>query len=133
MLLTGLAGQGAGQKTSKAISVGMVALLASPEKYDSKEISTWGFLYIGRMPEEDSLWLHKEDGDVSLFKNSFALELSPEQRQSFTCVNQTYVMITGTLRSNGSDSSRLNSGTIKNIKNVTGWSPHRTLPCDSER
>ncbi|MGE5114109.1 MAG: hypothetical protein ACM3JB_24885 [Acidobacteriaceae bacterium] len=118
------------QKQTKAVSVGMIALLASPQNYDGKQILTWGFLHIGRMPEEDSLWLRKEDGDFSLFKNSFALELSPEQRQAFNCVNHTYVLVRGTLRSDGPDTSSMNSGTIKRVTQLIGWSPYRPAPCE---
>jgi len=123
----------AAQKSSKPISVGMVALLATPQNYDGKQIQTWGFLNIGRMPEDDSLWLRKEDGDFSLFKNSFALELSPEQRKAFNCVNHTYVAVIGTLRSDGPDTSSMNSGTIKRITWLVGWSPYRPAPCDTKQ
>lgn len=133
IILNGLGRGIAAQKTSKPINVGMVALLASPEKYDGKEISTWGFLHIGRMPEDDGLWLHKEDGDFALYKNSLALELSPEQRQSYGCVNHTYVMITGRMRSDGPDTSALNSGAIQSVTDVIGWSPHRLLPCEASK
>ncbi len=123
----------AAQKPSKVVSVGMVALLAAPQNYNGKQIQTWGFLHIGRIPEEDSLWLRKEDGDFSLFKNSFGLELSPEQRQAFSCINHTYVAITGVLHSDGPDSASLNSGTIKQVTQLTGWSPYRPSPCEAKK
>ncbi len=123
----------AAQKTSKPISIGMIALLAAPDHYDGKQVTTWGFLNIGRMPEEDSLWLRKEDGDFSLFKNSLALQLSSEQRKKFACVNHSYVMLTGTIRSEGPDTSSMNSGTIKQITTLDGWSPYRPSPCDSKQ
>lgn len=121
------------QKPPKAASVGMVALLAAPQNYNGKQIQTWGFLHIGRMPEEDSLWLRKEDGEFSLFKNSFGLELSPEQRQAFSCINHTYVAITGILSSDGPDSASMNSGTIKHVTQLTGWSPYRPSPCEVKK
>jgi hypothetical protein len=123
----------AAQKSSKPVSLGMIALLAAPQNYDGKEVKTWGFLHIGRMPEEDSLWLRKEDGDFSLFKNSFALDLSLKQRQEFNCVNHTYVLITGTLRSEGPDTSSMDSGRIEEITRLTGWSPYRSSPCETKQ
>jgi len=121
----------AAKKPSKPISVGMVALLAAPRHYNGKQIQTWGYLHIGRMPEDDSLWLRKEDGDFALFKNSFALGLSSEQRQEFSCINHTYVLVEGVLRSEGPAS--MNSGTITSITHLIGWSPYRELPCEPKQ
>src|SRR5579864_3419751 len=64
---------------SKPITIGMVALLAGPQKYDGKVVRTWGFLNIARTSEDDSLWLHKEDLVAALSKDSFGLELREEQ------------------------------------------------------
>lgn len=133
LLAAGAAVYVSAEKPSKSVSIGMVALLAAPQKYDGREIQTWGYLHIGRMPEEDSLWLRKEDGDFALFKNSFALELSPEQRKAFNCVNHTYVVAIGTLRSDGPDTSSMNSGTITRITRLIGWSPYRAAPCDTKK
>jgi hypothetical protein len=121
----------AAQKSFKPITVGMVALLARPQKYNGKTIETWGYLFIGGMPEQDSLWLREEDGKFMLSKSSFGLDLSPEQRQQFRCLNRTYVLITGTLKSKGPDTPSLNSGTITRITALTGWSPYRPQPCET--
>jgi hypothetical protein len=120
------------QKPSKPKSVGMVALLAAPEKYDGKVIQTWGYLHIGRMPEDDSLWLREEDGKFALCKNSFALEFSPDQREQFQCVNHTYILLVGTLKSEGPDTSGMNSGRITKITHLIGWSPYRPSPCEAK-
>lgn len=121
------------QKPAKSISVGMIPLLAAPQNYNGKRIQTWGYLHIGRISEDDSLWLRKEDGDYSLIKNSFSLALSSEQRQAFSCVNHTYVLVEGTLRSEGEDNSSMDSGTITQITHLIGWSPYRDSPCESKR
>lgn len=117
------------EKRTSVTSIGMIPLLAAPQQYDGRRIQTWGYLHIGRMPEQDSLWLRKEDGDAALLKNSFALDLSTEQRRAFACVNNTYVIVNGVLRSEGAASSRMDSGTITGITHLSGWSPFRPTPC----
>jgi hypothetical protein len=116
------------QKQSQPLNVGMVALLAVPEKYNGKIIRTWGFLNLRY--ESDALFLHEEDLRVPLLKNSFRLELTEEQEKQFKNLNLTYVMVQGTLHSEGADTPDLNSGTILNITLVHGWKPF--VPFESE-
>jgi len=108
---------------SKPIEIGMVALLAAPQKYNGKVVRTWGFLNIGRIAEDDSVWLHREDLQNSLWKDSFALELTQKQREQFKSLNHTYVMVQGTLHSKWTGNSGLESGTISDVTMVHGWSP----------
>lgn len=105
----------------KPVVIGMVPLLAAPQKYDGKVIQTWGFLNLRF--ESDSLWLHKEDLQASLLKNSFALDLTTKQREEFKSLNHTYVMLQGTLHSKGPDNPGLESGRISDITMVHGWTP----------
>jgi hypothetical protein len=131
MLLTAGVGVsvGAPKKHPKPINVGMIALLASPQKYNGKIIQTIGFLHIGRMREDDSLWLHEEDGQFFLYENSFALDLSDDQRKQFAHLNHTYVLIEGTLHSIGPEGTKMNSGIIVQITRLDGWQPYRpSLP-----
>lgn len=108
-------------KRSNPVKIGMVALLAAPQKYDGKVIQTWGFLYLRY--ENDSVWLHKEDLQEFLWKDSFALELTQKQRQQFKSLNRSYVMVQGMLHSKGPAGEELESGTISDITMVHGWSP----------
>jgi hypothetical protein len=115
---------GAPRKQSGPINVGMIALLASPQKYNQKVIQTVGFLNIGRGRESDNLWLHEEDGQLFLCKNSFALDLSDDQRKQFAYLNHTYVVVTGILHSDGPEGSAMNSGVIVNIEQIESWHPY---------
>jgi hypothetical protein len=108
-------------KLPEPISVGMVALLAAPEKYNGKLIRTWGFLNL--RSDDDALFLHEEDLRVPLLKNSFRLELTVEQEKQFKDLNLTYVVIDGTLHSEGAAGPALNSGTIVHITLVNRWKP----------
>lgn len=110
------------QKRSEPISVGMVALLSAPQNYNGKVIRTWGFLNL--RSDDDGLFLHEEDLRIPLLKNSFKLDLTAEQEQQFKNLNLTYVILEGTMRSDGPDSSALTSGTITHITLVHGWAPY---------
>lgn len=110
------------QKRSGPISVGMVALLAAPQNYNGKVIRTWGFLNL--RPDDDGLFLHEEDLRIPLLKNSFKLDLTAEQEQQFKNLNLTYVILEGTMRSEGPDGPALTSGTITHITFVHGWAPY---------
>lgn len=105
----------------KPITIGMIPLLASPQKYDGKVIRTWGFLNL--RPNNDGLWLHKEDLQAALWKDSFALELTDQQQEEFKGLNHTYVMVQGTLHSKGPDGPSLESGTISRVTLLHGWMP----------
>ena len=124
-LFTGVAGLSMGaHKSSGPINVGMIALLASPQKYNGKVISTIGFLVIGRMPEADSLLLYEQDGKLNLYHNMLALELSDDQREQSAHIDHTYVVITGTFHSNRPGSTVVNSGTLVHITQLYGWEPY---------
>jgi hypothetical protein len=99
----------------------MVALLATPQKYTGKVVRTWGFLNL--RSDDDGLFLHEEDCQIPLLKNSFSLELTVEQEKQFKSLNHTYVMVEGTLHSEGPDSTALNSGTFVHISLIHGWKP----------
>jgi hypothetical protein len=115
-------------KHPEPINVGMIALLASPQKYNGKIIQTIGFLHIGSMHEDDNLWLHEEDRRFFLYKDSFSLNLSDDQRKQFIHLNNTYVLITGTLHSKGPEGRSMDSGIIVRITALDGWYPYRPSP-----
>jgi hypothetical protein len=123
LLIAGVGVSSSAPKHPKPMNVGMIALLASPQKYNGKIIDTIGFLHISRFPEDDSLWLHREDLQNSLWKDSFALNLTQKQREEFKSLNHTYVMVQGTLHSKWAGSSGYQSGTISDVTMVHGWSP----------
>ncbi len=111
------------------ISVGMVALLASPQKYDGKIIRTWGFLNL--RPDDNAIFAHEEDCQIPLYKNSFGLDFTEAQERQFKSLNQTYVIIEGTMHSKGADGPALDSGTLVHITMVHGWKPF--VPFDPDK
>ena len=101
------------------IDVGMVALLAAPERYEGKRILTHGFLSIHF--ENDALYLHEEDFRHALTKNSFALRLTEAQRKQFKPLSQKYVVIAGRMYSCGPERSDLWGGAIGDITDLDVW------------
>jgi hypothetical protein len=122
-------GWGAVEKSTEPINVGMLALLSAPQKYNGKVIRTIGYLYL--RSDTNAVFLHQEDLEIPIFKNSFALELTPEQKQEFKHLSLTYVMVQGVLRSSGPDGSELSSGTITHVTMVHGWKPF--VPFDTSK
>lgn len=103
----------AGSQTPKGFGIGMISILSNPYKYDGKIILTYGFLNL--RANDNGLWFHKEDLDAALWKDSFSVELTPEQQQRFKSLNQTYVVIQGTFHSKANQDEMLTSGTITNV------------------
>lgn len=114
-------GWGAVEKSSAPINVGMLALLAAPQKYNGKTIRTIGYLYL--RSDGDALFFRQEDLEIPILKDSFSLELTPEQKQQFKGLNLTYVMVQGVVRSSGPDGPELSSGKITHVTMVHGWKP----------
>ena len=100
------------------INVGMVALLAAPERYEGKFIRTHGFLCIEF--EGNALYLHKEDYRYGLTKDSFALRLTDSQRKKFKGLSLKYVLIEGTVYANGLEQND-SGGAIGNITRFEIW------------
>jgi hypothetical protein len=108
--------------------IGMVMLLAAPAKFDNHVVRTWGFLNL--RADNDGLWLHEEDMQASLWKDSVAIDLTEEQRKQYQNLNHTYVMVEGVLHTHKSTSRALDSGTLVHITLMQGWQPY--VPLDSK-
>lgn len=122
VLIISIPNFGAASGPPEPTRVSMISLIAAPAKYDGRIVQTVGYLNVGSVPEDDSLWLHEEDGRLFITKNSIELRLSPAQRAKFKSASQTYVLVIGTFRS--ADDSDLSSGTISDITRLVGWAPH---------
>ena len=118
--------QGQTHKSSgdtKPVGVGMVALLATPQRYEGKIVRTVGFMCVEF--ENDALYLHEEDYRHGLHKNSLALRLSESQRKQFKGLSLKYVLIEGTVYANGPEQTDLWSGAIGNITRLEVWPADR--------
>jgi hypothetical protein len=126
LLLLFFAGYGSSSKgqthkssgSSEPINVGMVALLAMPERYEGKFIRIHGFLCVEF--EGDALYLHEEDYRYGLTKDSFALRLTDSQRKQFKSMSLKYVLIEGRVYANGPEQDD-SGGAIGNITRLEAW------------
>jgi len=123
LVLLGIGVFSEARATGQATRVGMIRLLALPERYDHKHIRTWGFLHLGSRFDDRSLWFHEDDLKAALFVNSVALSLSFEEMRPYLNLNHTYVVVEGTFHSNRPNSTALDSGAIMHITNIASWSP----------
>jgi hypothetical protein len=124
----GLAPRGKAQNPATSpepINVGMVALLANPEKYEGKFIRTIGFVCIEF--EGDALYLHEEDYRFGLLKDSFELRLTESQRNRFKGSSLKYVLIEGRFYANGPEADD-SGGAIGNITRFEVWAFDRDTP-----
>lgn len=114
---------------SEPIDVGMVALLAAPERFDGKLIRTHGFLFV--QADSDAIYLHEEDYRYGLTKNAFSLDLSEAQRKQFKKLSLKYVLLEGIVHSKSPDATYSFSGTIVDITRLESWGPWYPVPPNS--
>ena len=113
----------------KPINVGMVALLAEPQKYDGRVIQTIGFVCLEY--EGDALYLHEEDYRYQNYENALALRVAEAQRKQFKGLSLKHVIVQGTMYANGPESSEY-AGAIGNITRLEYWRPRGDIPAPSE-
>jgi hypothetical protein len=98
-------------------NVGMVQLLANPEKFHGKFIRVEGFLRLEF--EGDALYLHREDYANGLTKNAVWVDM-PQDGQH-TKLNMHYVLIEGVFDSKDLGHMGLFSGSIGKIRRAIPW------------
>jgi hypothetical protein len=113
----------------KPLNVGMVALLADPQKYDGKFIRTFGFMCLEY--EGDALYLHEEDYRYQNYKNALALRVAEAQRKQFKSLSLKHVLIEGTMYANGPENSEY-AGAIGNITRLEYSGPRGDIPAPPE-
>jgi hypothetical protein len=102
------------------INIGMVALLAAPQKYDGKLIRTVGFACLEF--EGNALYLHEEDYRQRNTKNAVKLLLSKHQEEQFKSLSLRHVLIEGTVSADKWGLEKgMYSGSIGNITRLEYW------------
>lgn len=110
---------------SQPVDVGMVALLASPQKYRGKTIRTVGFMCLES--EGSALYLHAEDYRYRDTENAFELELSKAQEEQFKSLSLKHVLIEGIVHDD-SEGTSMYAGSIRNITRLEYWRPRGDIP-----
>jgi hypothetical protein len=117
--------------TSEPMEVSMVALLASPQKYNGKSIRTRGFMCLEF--EGNALYLHEEDYRYGLRKNAVQLILTKAQEEQFKSLSLKHVLVEGTLSAENWGVERgMYNGSIGNITRLEYWRPRGDIPVPPE-
>jgi hypothetical protein len=104
-------------RAAEPIDVGMVALVANPQRYDGKRVRVVGFLYIRY---ESGIFIHKEDCRYGLTFNALELRLSPSQRQRYKNLSFHYVLIEGVVHPSKSPGAEW-GGEMGDITRLEPW------------
>lgn len=89
--------------------VSIINLIATPEKYHGKRVRVIGYLNL--VYENDAVYLHKEDYDMSIGKNCVGLIITTEVRNSanYQNCNNKYIFVEGTFNMNAGNKGSFNS------------------------
>jgi hypothetical protein len=84
---------GAEQK-KHPISVSLIQLLATPERYEGRRVRVIGYCHLAF--EEQALYLHKEDADTFNERNGVWLGLDDATATKVEALHQQFVLVEGT-------------------------------------
>ncbi len=100
--------------------VSLIELIANPHLYDGKRVRVLGYLNLEF--EGNALYLHKEDYEHSLSKNSLWVEVDKEQRKIMRdCKSKSYVLLEGTFNAANRGHFGLWSGAIESLSRCSPW------------
>ena len=103
-----------------ATPVSMIQLIATPERFDNKQVSVIGFLNLEF--EGDALWPSKGDYDANVIRNAIRFDvpstLSADKRKQ---VNGRYVIVVAKFKANEHGHMELFAGTLTDIVRVDAW------------
>ena len=111
----------------RAKPVSLIQLIATPEKFDGKQVTVNGFLVIGEHPEffgqQPVLYLNEEDSKNLLLGNSVWVVPSEQMRRDREKIDHMYVTVTGTFQTaHGGDRDAYEGGTITRVQACAPWS-----------
>jgi hypothetical protein len=102
------------------LSVSLVQLIATPEKYDGKMVTVRGFLAMDR--EGDLLYLSQADADNVLLSNATWIRRTEAMGREKELLNRKYVKVVGTFRQDFKEHLGNPSGGIPEVRTVELWS-----------
>lgn len=104
----------------KRTYVSMLQLIATPEKFDGKQVVVTGFLQLGH--EADLLYVHQEDQKHGILENAIEVEATEEMGKNKAKLNMKYVRLLGVFKAPDKRKSPFLGGMIANIENCDLWS-----------
>lgn len=111
--------------------VSIIQLIASPELFNEKKVRVIGFLHLEF--EGNAVYLHREDFENSIDKNSIAIKLSDLQTHAWRKLNDHYVIIEGSFSSADKGHFGMRSGSLQQISRLSNWSVKPTGKQASEK
>ena len=106
----------------QSVSVSLLQLVATPERFDGKLVRVVGYLWIEF--EGTALYLHKEDRVHHLMKNSIFLNLPESDLKRSKELTGRYALVEGVFNSSDTGHMGLFSGSIHSIRRVSAMT-HR--------
>ena len=129
LLALGIAAPVSAGTGSHAVNASMVALIASPNRFDGKLIRTYGVLCLTKQDEGDALYLHEEDLRFAIDSNSLSLHMNEEEKRRFRAANLRHVLLEGTFHANVPGAYQ--SGSISQIRRLEIWEEHPQESADA--
>jgi hypothetical protein len=102
-------------EAAEVVDVSLLQLIATPTTYDKKAVRVIGFCHLEF--EGNGLYLHREDYDQAIYKNSIWIDAPPDK----AALSDQYVLIEGTFDAGDHGHLGLFSGRLKNITRMEGW------------
>jgi hypothetical protein len=115
LVLLALSTSSVAAELGRPMKVSLVQLLATPERFDGKEVQVAGFVQLEF--ESTVLYLHREDHGAQLLQNSLWLSQdSPEVAARHDQLNLNYVELVATFHSKRKGHMGLFPGTLSGIR-----------------
>jgi len=103
--------------------VSMVALIASPERFNGQRVVVTGFAHFEF--EGNALYLHKEDYDNRITKNSLRLSVPRNGAETWRALSGGYVRIEALFKWDERMRADLFSGVLVEITRFERWPPEK--------
>lgn len=107
-------------KTIAPVTVSIIQLIATPERFDGKLVSVTGFLRLEH--EAYLLYLNKNDYENVLIENALWVDATEEMGKDKKNLELKYVRIIGTFRSGHEKRNLYSPGGITEIQQCQFWS-----------
>jgi hypothetical protein len=104
--------------------VSIIQLITNPQQFDGKLVRVIGFMHLEF--EGDAIYLHREDFEYSMEKNSLAIELSDSQGRSWRKLNDHYVIVEGRFSATAQGHFGVRAASLQDVIRLSDWSVKRS-------
>jgi hypothetical protein len=101
--------------------VSLIQLTSTPTTFDGEVVQVVGFLRIEF--EGNALYLHKEDFEQRISKNSVWVSLDAKSQDAAAKLNMQYVILIGTFDASNKGHMSMNSEALLRIEQISAWPP----------